>query len=104
MQGAANNPGAEAAQIEREEEEKEKNVEEDDEETLQKARNWDDWKDGQFYVSDVISLSNSLVVAGIHFLLMELICMCHLDLKLLALICLSSLMSCRSQERMGQYA
>lgn len=30
---------------EREEEAKEKKVENDDEETLQKARNWDDWKE-----------------------------------------------------------
>ena len=30
---------------EREEEEKEKKAENDDEESLQKARNWDDWKD-----------------------------------------------------------
>ena len=30
----------------REEEEREKRVENDEEESLQKARNWDDWKDG----------------------------------------------------------
>lgn len=41
--GGAAVEGAEAK--DREEEEKERKIEEDDEEALLKARNWDDWKD-----------------------------------------------------------
>ncbi|ELT88274.1 hypothetical protein CAPTEDRAFT_176820 [Capitella teleta] len=45
LAGANAGPETEAAQIEEENAEKEKKIEEDDEETLLKARNMDDWKD-----------------------------------------------------------
>lgn len=46
LQDRAADPERDAREQEREDEEKEKKVEGDDEETLQKAREWDDWKDG----------------------------------------------------------
>ncbi|KAK3097279.1 hypothetical protein FSP39_008305 [Pinctada imbricata] len=45
MQDWAANPEKDKEDREKEEEEKERKIEEDDPETLQKARNWDDWKD-----------------------------------------------------------
>lgn len=48
MQDWANDPEKDAQAKEQEDSEKEKKVEEDDEETLQKARDWDEWKDGRF--------------------------------------------------------
>ena len=46
MQQLANDPDRAAKQAEKEEAEKEQKVEQDDPETLKKAREWDDWKDG----------------------------------------------------------
>ena len=43
------NPDAEKDQKEAEEVEKEDKIENDDEETLEKARAWDDWKDGEVF-------------------------------------------------------
>ena len=45
----------EAAAAEQEEIVKEYKVEQDDPETLQKAREWDDWKDGELSVLDLRS-------------------------------------------------
>lgn len=45
MQDWANDPEKDAQAKEQEDSEKEKKIEEDDEETLQKARDWDEWKD-----------------------------------------------------------
>ena len=42
------NPDAEKEQLEKDEIVKELKIENDDEETLRKAREWDDWKDGMF--------------------------------------------------------
>ena len=47
LQQWAEDPDAKNVQDEKEEEEKEKLEERDDELSLQKARAWDDWKDGK---------------------------------------------------------
>lgn len=51
LQQWAEDPEAKNDQDEKEEEEKEKLEEKDDEFNLQKARAWDDWKDGEFLES-----------------------------------------------------
>ena len=59
----------EAAAAEQEEIVKEYKVEQDDPETLQKAREWDDWKDGELSVLDLRSDLSRRVYLGltIHF-------------------------------------
>ena len=59
----------EAAAAEQEEIVKEYKVEQDDPETLQKAREWDDWKDGELSVLDLRSDLSRRVHLGltIHF-------------------------------------
>ncbi len=47
MQDWAADPEKDAIAKEKEEEEKENQIEKDDEETLQRAREMDDWKDGK---------------------------------------------------------
>ena len=60
----------EAAAAEQEEIVKEYKVEQDDPETLQKAREWDDWKDGELSVLDLRSdLSRRVLLSlTIHFI------------------------------------
>lgn len=47
LQNMAQNPEAASREKEREEEEKERKMERDDADTLKKAREWDNWKDGK---------------------------------------------------------
>ena len=47
VQGYHDGPSAQAANEDDDAAEKEKKEENDDEETLQKARDWDEWKDGK---------------------------------------------------------
>ena len=50
LQKWAEDPDAKNMEDEQEEAEKDRLVDKDDEFNLQKARAWDDWKDGEFWV------------------------------------------------------